>query len=282
MISLSVLLVLLIIARLALGRRYGEAQKRVIDHKEFEGESGLFLNGIKAGNAQEIGEMEFQSSYFSIVQLRATYHTERHAGKYMHSGQETLSVMNPVLAVVAEGLKDDQTGRASAVIAVNVLRHSFESGLYNAFDVEDFYHDSFRKIGRAMRENIGSNVLGVRLTAVIIDGGVLNYAAIGNCVLVVLRNSELIHLTNIKELRISKFILNPGDVVMLASRGAFESLTEMEIIWYLGLDDHPIEKSQLLLKRAREKRIQLKNWAVVILEQIPTAPRQTAREWART
>ena len=274
--------VFLIVVKIIISKRFLLSVEKIYPHETYEGANGLFLNGIKVGNAQEIGDEDFQSSYFAIVQNQND--VNEHTRGLNSNNEEGMSVMHPLMAVITEGIRDDASGRAASIIATDVLRRNFKSGLHRYLDIESFFEDSFEKIQVAMRENVSINVVGVKLAAVIVDGGVLSYAAIGDCVLVVLRDGELIYLTNTQKECIDTFILKPFDIAMLASKGAFESLTEMEIIWCLELHNHPIEKSQMLLKRARKKGFQLKNWVIIILEHLPTANLQTLtqkQEWVK-
>jgi len=208
-----------------------------------------FPNGIKAGNIQIIGNADFQSNYFTTV-----------------SSEDGSSL----LAVVADGLSNDESGKLASVIAVETLKCNFSRNLHKSTTMESFFEASFRQMQKSLKDHIDLNKFGTKLAAVIIDGGVLNYAAIGDCVIFIRRDKELIFLNDDYAKCIDEIPIRPKDVVMLASRGAWESLTETEIIWYLGLEDHPQEKCRMLLKRAQEKRLRQGNSTIIILEGFQT------------
>jgi serine/threonine protein phosphatase PrpC len=178
-----------------------------------------------------------------------------------------------LLSAVAEGITKNQAGKIAAVIAVETLKHNFKKGYHRAFSIEDFFEESFAQMQKSFRDNINQNKFGARLAAVIIDGGILNYAVIGDCALYLYRNKKLVSLkldykTHIHSKHIGSIAIEPHDTVLIAS-GGINSLTEMEIIWYLDLDGHPQEKCQKLLKKAQEKQVRLGNMALIILEDIP-------------
>ena len=258
-ITIALILVKLVLSEIAL-RTYkasqdaagnsGLAGNSEIAQKTGYQEPGYtFPNGIKLGNTQFIGGQDFQSNYFA-----------------------TIPKDNSLLAVIADGLNDSESGKLAAVIAVETLKHNFKSDIYRALSTEAFFEESFRQMQKNMIHNISLNKFGVKLAAIIADGGILNYAAIGDCAIYIYRNKEFTCLTADYEKHIGRISLNPKDIVMLTSRGALENLTEMEIIWYLDLEDHPQEKCQLLLKRAREKRIRQENSTIIMLEDLPAAP----------
>ena len=215
-----------------------------------------FPNGVKAGNIQDIGDRDYQSSYFAIIS--SADNAQLHG--------------DSMLAVIADGISDNKAGRLAAVLAVETIKHNFNRGLHKAFSTEDFFEESFRQMRKSFGDNIDLNKYGVKLAAVIADGGILNYAAIGDCVVYLYRDKELTSLVTGHEKHIGRIALYPKDIVMLLNQGAYENLTEMEIIWYLDLDDHPQEKCQMLLDRTRGKRVRQGNSVIIIMECLQTAP----------
>ena len=277
LIGLISITVLLIIAKLAIvaasANSSGVTKNAVIEadqaHDNDLNEPGYtFPDGIKAGNIQDIGDRDFQSSYFAIVSsatdIQAPINNEANG---INQGQMN---GNSLLAIIADGINDNKPGKLAAVLAVETMKHNFNIGLHKAFSTEDFFEESFRQMQKSFSDNIDINKYGVKLAAVIADGGFLNYAAIGDCVIYLYRDKELIALTKGYEKRMGSIALCPKDIVILLNQGAFENLTEMEIIWYLDLDDHPQEKCQALLKRARSKRVQQGNSVIVMLEGLQT------------
>jgi serine/threonine protein phosphatase PrpC len=57
---------------------------------------------------------------------------------------------------------------------------------------------------------------------------------------------------------------------VIASKGAFEGLTEAEIIWCMELDVHPQEKCYKMLKFVQEKPNLRDNLTIIVLE-VPSA-----------
>jgi serine/threonine protein phosphatase PrpC len=209
-----------------------------------------FSNGIKAGNAQFIGEKENQSDYFTILPSE-----------------------DGLLAVIASGLTDNKQGKMSAMITVETLKDNFRKGLHKTIGGNDFFLESFRIMPKRMNELLNSNKVGATLIAVLIENGVMHYASVGDSVLFLLRNGELINVNDInaKEIRTGELSIGSKDVAMLASHGAYESLTEMEIVWQLSTRDHPYQKCQKLIKRMRQKRTgSRRNSTLVVLEEMTT------------
>lgn len=216
------------------------------------------VDEISIGNVQSICNADFQTNYFA-----------------------TISKNNAVLSVVADGLNDNESGRLASVIAVETLKQNFNQSLNKAFSIKDFFKESFIEMQKTFSKNINLNKFGVKLAAVIIDGGFLDYAIVGDCKIFVYRHKSktLIDLlaaiesknTNNCNNIIGTIKLMSKDIVMLASRAACENLTEMEIAWYLELDNHPQEKCQMLLKRAQKKHVQQGNTTIIVLENLPAA-----------
>jgi len=202
-----------------------------------------FPNRIKAGNAQSIGGKDFQRNYFATVPCDGR-----------------------LLAVVSDGLDDNESGRLAAIIAVEILKRNFTEGLFEEASPHEFFEASFQMIQKSLKDNININQFGVKLAAVVMGSGVLSYAAIGDCVLMLCRNKEIFYLTENYEKCMEQIPLEPKDSIVIASKGAFEGLTETVLIWCLGLAEHPQEKCHKLLKLIQQKPNLRDNLTIVVLE----------------
>jgi serine/threonine protein phosphatase PrpC len=107
-------------------------------------------NNIKAGNAQSIGGMDFQCNYFAIVP---------------HKGA--------LLAVIADGLNDNESGRLAAIIAVKMLKQNFVEGLFEHASSHDFFESSYHMIRKSLKNNINMNQYGVKLAAVVMGSNII-------------------------------------------------------------------------------------------------------------
>ena len=205
------------------------------------------------GNAQLIGEREHQSNYFSV-----------------------LSSGGSMLAVLADGHTDSKSGKYAAVLAVEVFKHEYRSGVFRETGMRRFFSRTFKKIEKNIKGNIYNSDIAAATAAVIIDNGFLHFAAAcgkmyGNSLLLY-RQRNLVELSGKDAgsgIQISRFKLKKDDIIMLASKGAVRSLTEIEIISHISKQMHPYDKCQCLAGIIRQKKLKSQfNATMIILENL--------------
>lgn len=213
-----------------------------------------FGNGMKAGNAQSIGQQEEQNDYFTILPNEFN---------------------DSFLAVIADGTTKKKTGKYAAVITVEILKANFLNNLHNKLGIDKYFHSSFDAINKRLNDNIYGNKVGATLIAAIVQDGYLYFSSVGNCVLFLYRNKEMITLNDIEknEIQISEIKLKMNDIVMLCSQGIYKSLTEMEILHELSKKIHPYEKCQNFVNCIQNKRFSYQdNATIIILENMDIRP----------
>lgn len=172
--------------------------------------------GYETGACKTIGSREIQMDYFAIEENE-----------------------NGLLAVLADGMGKEAGGRIAAKTVIRVFQEIF--GEYNMFDHPSyFFRKAFqtanREILKQMDEGRGMSAAG----AVMIQGGFLFYAIVGNVKVAVFRNQELIplgtgHTVNV--LAENKYYQG-----VLTREDALAMLHEKRIYNYLGRDGfHEIE-----------------------------------------
>jgi serine/threonine protein phosphatase PrpC len=207
---------------------------------------------IQAGNAQLIGEKEYQNDYFSIMMHRDSF-----------------------LGVIADGLGDRPAAKTAAIIVVETLKKNFFLNKHVLTGADRYFRESVNEIKTRLRfENYG-NVIGATLIAVLIRNGMMYFASLGDCLLFLYRRHEMIPLNQLynTEMEIKRIPLEERDIAVLCSKGARESLTEMELIWQMRKKIHPYSKCQNLISRIRSKSLLSQdNATIVIIDQMLHLP----------
>ena len=239
LLLIFLLIFVLVILKLTI---FKTKKEKVYNHSE---------DGIKIGNAQLIGQRESQNDYFSVI-----------GGK---------TRQDHLFAVIADGITNKKTGRYSAIITVDVLKTNFLNRTYLNLGIDEYYKKSFKEIKKKLHNYIQGNKVGATLISVIIKNHILYYASIGNCLLLICRKGELFTINDINsnEIQINNFPLTQGDIVMLCSKGVYESLMEMEILCELMETKHPYNKCQNLMRQVlRKGEKNQDNATIIIVEEI--------------
>lgn len=199
---------------------------------------------IKTGNAQLIGQQEQQNDYFSVI-----------------------SKDDVLLAVLADGRTKRKTGKLAAVITVDTLKVDFMKDLYTLQGVDTYFLNAFYKINQRLKEIACGNNIGATLIAMIIEHNHLYYASVGDCLFYLYRKKELMRVNDIykDKIEIKKMLLEQGDIIMLCTKGAYESLTEMEIIDELSKKINPYKKCLHFVKCILNKQYSYQDNATIII-----------------
>ncbi len=210
----------------------------------------ILPSGVRIGNAQLIGQKDYQNDYFAFADD---------------------SKNNTILAVIADGIGNKKIGKYAPVISVEILKKNFIDGVYKEMSINNFFKKSFYQITMRLNDNIYGNKIGAAIAAIIIDKSILYYASIGECPIFLYRKGEMFKLNDSKSsyMQTGNIYLEMNDIAMLCTKGAQDSLTEMDIIWKLSEENHPYDKCQDLLERIRQKRmVSQDNATIMILEKM--------------
>jgi len=208
------------------------------------------------GNAQLIGQREYQNDYFS-----------------------TLTYEGCFLAVIADGLTDKPAAKTAAIITVDTLRKNFKLDRHIHIGFERYVKESLYEVQKMLRAENYANITGATLIAMLIRDGIMHFASLGDCSLFIYRRHELMPLnrTYSTMMEIKRMALDKKDIAILCSKGARESLTEMEIIWQMEQKIHPYSKCQNLISLIRSKSLTYQDNATIVVAekmlQLPGAAR---------
>lgn len=167
--------------------------------------------GYETGTCKTIGSREIQADYFTVV--------ERDQG---------------LLAVLADGMGREAGGRIAAKTVIRVFEESFAD--YSFVDPPIYFfrralQTANREILKQMEEGRGM----AAVSAVMIQGGFLFYAIVGNVRVAVFRNGELVQLGTghtVDVLAEDKYYEG-----VLTREDALAMLHEKRVYNFLGRDD---------------------------------------------
>jgi len=210
-----------------------------------------------------------------------------------------------LMAVLADGIGKENTGKVAAQIAVDTLLDAYEP--YRRLNnPEYFFRSTFLEANNRIRQTIGERRGGACMGAVFTDGKELHYALVGNIRIALFRNGELIPLSkghtletlaheayqegrlnkqdtiwsigdtgtwnylgkdNFKEIEIVSWpiTLNPKDIIMMTSHG-IQELSWVELEELLVKGTSIDEIAENIIKATDEKNTPDKeNGSVVLL-----------------
>lgn len=134
--------------------------------------------------------------------LRIIYKKDLEIAKRISIGYEEIqedyvdivSSSNRTLAVLADGLGKNEAGRISSIIAVKMITQMFkEEGSKERLIY--FFKKAFNKANHEILKRVEKEKGGASVLSVIIDNNLLNYALVGDVMLAIFRNKELVKLT---------------------------------------------------------------------------------------
>lgn len=138
-----------------------------------------------------------------------------------------------ILAVLADGIGKANTGRVCAQVAADTLLDAYQPYrvLHNP---EYFFKTSFYEANRRIQKMIGERRGGTCLAAVFVNGETFHYSLAGDVRVALLRNQELIPISQGHTLDI--LALNAFKKGSLSRTEAVWSLEEKQVWNYLGMD----------------------------------------------
>lgn len=217
-----------------------------------DAETGEYL----FGNIQFVGARETQSNYFSV-----------------------LSDGNSLFAIIADGILDKTSGKYAAVLTVETFKYEYTTGRHKRVPFEDFIAQTLIKLNKNIEDHLYEETISLKFAVVLIENGTLHSAETSGNSVFLCRSREVLRVGDSKksipladdpQIKISRLPSARNDVIMLASEGAMDSLTEMEILWCLSSQSHPQHKCQRLLKRIRQKRLKNQGNATIIVAEQTT------------
>ncbi len=198
------------------------------------------------GNGQYIGEMEHQNDYFTITQISEL----------------------ECLLTVADGTSLRENIRQSAILANNIIKEIYiKNRKLHSF--KELIEYSFSEIEGNNKRIVFENRIGLSVLSVQVKNDLLSYGQIGTCVLLLFRNNIITNIveSNDNKQKFGEFRLKAKDKIILLTKGAFMSLTEMEIIDELLTNKETNDKAITLINIIKNKRYKhQENATVVILE----------------
>lgn len=181
---------------------------------------------------------------------------------------EVVESSNGTLAVLADGLGKNEAGRISSIVSVKTITKMFkEEGSKERLTY--FFKKAFNKANHEVIKRVEKDKGGASVLSVIINNNLLSYALVGDVMLAIFRNKELIKLSEghaisevarreyyngkiqktealyaLKEKRLLYYVgqesfknieiseapieIYKGDIIVLMSRGVYESLRWIE------------------------------------------------------
>lgn len=144
-----------------------------------------------------------------------------------------------VMAVMADGIGKENTGKLCAYLAVDTVLDRFEP--YHILENPDYlFRNSFLEASTRIQKTLENRRGGSSLLAVYTSGSLLHYALAGNIRLALFRNGELIPIS--KGQTIDVLAMNAYQQGRLTKKETLWSMEEARIWNYLGKDGfHEIE-----------------------------------------
>ena len=135
------------------------------------------------------------------------------------------------LAVLADGLGKNEAGRISSIVAVKTIIKMFkEEG--NVDKVTYFFNKVFKKANHEIVNRVEKDKGGASVLSVIVTNNLLNYALVGDVMLAIFRNKELIKLSSghsISEVAQKEYYKGK-----LQKTEALYALKEKKLLYYVG------------------------------------------------
>lgn len=202
---------------------------------------------LSYGNGQYIGQMDCQNDYFSITEISAS----------------------KCLIIIADGTSSRNNIRTGVIMANNTIKNLYlEKIEQSRFD--EVLKEGFVKVEENNKKYVFENRIAVSVLCVEINNNVLSYGNIGSCVLLVYRNKEIVNISdeeNVKE-KYGSFKVKGKDKIILLSKGAFLSITELELISELESKKETNEKAIAIINLIRNKGYKHQENATVVLVEI--------------
>lgn len=171
---------------------------------------------------------------------------------------EVVNKSNGTMAVLADGLGKNEAGRISSIVAVKTISKLFkEEG--NKEKITYFFKKAFNKASREIIKRVEKDKGGASVLSVIIYDDLLSYALVGDVMLAIFRNKELVKLSNGHSIsEVAKKQYYNGRI---QKDEALYALKEKKLLYYIGqesfrdieISETPIElqKNDIIILMSR-------------------------------
>lgn len=171
---------------------------------------------------------------------------------------EVVNKSNGTMAVLADGLGKNEAGRISSIVAVKTISKLFkEEG--NKEKITYFFKKAFNKASREIIKRVEKDKGGASVLSVIVYDNLLSYALVGDVMLAIFRNKELVKLSNGHSIsEVAKKQYYNGKI---QKDEALYALKEKKLLYYIGqesfrdieISETPIElqKSDIIILMSR-------------------------------
>lgn len=144
---------------------------------------------------------------------------------------EVLTLHDGTLAVLADGIGKNEAGRISSITSVKTIIKMFkEEGSKDRFTY--FIKKAFNKANREIIKRVEKDKGGASVLSVIVTNNLLNYALVGDVMLAVFRNKELVKLSEGHSIsEVAKREYYNGK---LEKAKALYAIKEKKLLYYIG------------------------------------------------
>ncbi|WP_160685636.1 protein phosphatase 2C domain-containing protein [Clostridium sp. C2-6-12] len=168
----------------------------------------IYINNLEIAKKISIGYEEIQEDYV-----------------------ETVTTVNGTLAVLADGLGNNEVGRISSMVGVKTIITAFkEEGSKERMTY--FFNKAFKKANHEIIKRVEKDKGGASVLSVIINKNLLSYALVGDVMLAIFRNNELVRLS--KGHSISEVAKKEYYNGKIQKQEALYALKEEKLLYYLG------------------------------------------------
>lgn len=135
------------------------------------------------------------------------------------------------LAVLADGLGKNEAGRISSIVSVKTIIKMFKAE-GNTHKINYFFNKAFSKANNEIIKRVERDKGGASVLSVIVKDNLLYYALVGNSMVAVFRNKELIRLTEGHDIsEVAKREYYNGKLQKVQ---ALNALKEKKLLYYVG------------------------------------------------
>lgn len=181
------------------------------------------------GNAQTIGEMEFQSNYFATAEKPN------------------------LVAAAADGGIDHINGRKAAVIAVEQMMGALAGGILNREHFCEIFKSASSKIIQNINDYIyGGKTPNLSLSVICVSDGRAYFYTVGSIRIYVYDDKNIRDINGLGFHNV--YDIKAADNFMMISQGGYEALTPMELLQFLRREDDKYRRSD---NRAYDKAVGL-------------------------
>jgi serine/threonine protein phosphatase PrpC len=171
--------------------------------------------------------------------LRIIYKKDLEIAKKISIGYEEIqedyvdivSSSSRTLAVLADGLGKNEAGRISSMVAVKIITKMFKEEGSNERAIY-FLKKAFNKANHEILKRVEKDKGGASVLSVIIDNNLLNYALVGDVMLAIFRNKELVKITEGHSIgEVAKRQYYNGKI---QKKEALYALKEKKLLYHVG------------------------------------------------